>query len=361
MYTFDSTSAPEHSFTGTLRELNVPSKRKGKFAKVQTMSKRMRVLKSQIKQDKIDLLISFCSTANFPAMFMPVPKVASIRVYTEYENYKNIYRFMIKHTSERLIVQTRRLQKDIIADVGEKYASKIIVIGNPLDTCAIKVKKAEKLDAKTMQLIEGKKVITFVSSFKSTKNHWNLLKSFKLLHEKNKDTVLLLIGTDGELETKIRDMAESDDISDAVVFVGKTDNPFRYLNKTDVFVLPSITEGIPNVLIEALAVGVPVIASDCPSGPRELLYERPDLEKHTKGIEYADYGVLVEEFDPKPDFDINMITDKNKNLTKAMEQMLFDDRIAERYRQAANKKSGAFNLNEYSKKLESIINYCLKK
>jgi hypothetical protein len=41
--------------------------------------------------------------------------------------------------------------------------------------------------------------------------------------------------------------------------------------------------------------------------------------------------------------------------------MLFDDRIAEKYRQAAKKKSGAFNLNEYSKKLESIINYCLKK
>ena len=265
---------------------------------------------------------------------------------------------MIKHTSEKLIVQTSRLQKDILADVGEKYLSKIIVIGNPLDTNTIQHKMVEKLDVEIMKKIEGKRVITFVSSFKSTKNHWNLLKSFKLLHEKYNDTILILIGGDGEFEKKIKDMAKEQSIANAVIFVGKTNNPFKFLNNSDVFVLPSITEGIPNVLIEALAVGVPVIATDCPSGPREILYDNPDLESHTKGIEYADYGILIEEFESEPDFNIENITEKNITLAMAMEQMLFNSEINKRYRRAAVEKSKLFDLDVYSRELKRVIVYC---
>lgn len=360
MYTFDSTAAPEYSFSGELRELNVPSVNKGKIGKVATILKRMKALRKQIKKDKIDVLISFCSTANFPAMFMPIPKAASIRVYTEYETYKKIYHFLIKHTSAKLIVQTMRLKKDIIADVGEKYSSKILVIGNPLDTDVIKQKLGEELDEYTMRKLSDRKVITFVSSFKATKNHWNLLKSFKLLHEKRKDTLLLLVGADGELEEKIRNMAKDESISDSVFFVGKTNNPFKYLKKTDVFVLPSITEGIPNALIEALAVGVPVIATDCPSGPREILFEKPCLDQHTQGVEFADYGILVEEFASKPDFNLGTFSKENENLANAMELMLFDQETKGKYKEVALCRSRKFDLEGYSKELEHLVDFCLK-
>lgn len=360
MYTFDSNSKPEYAFSGVLKELNVPSAGEGIIEKVKTVFNRVYALKKQIKEDKIDLLISFCSTANFPTMFMPVARAVSIRVYTEYESYKKIYHFMIKHTSAKLIVQTRRLQKEIIADVGEKYAMKVMVIDNPLDIESIKKKMTENLDDEMMQRISGKKVITFVSSFKPTKNHWNLIKSFKLLHEKHTDTVLLLIGADGELEGTIKNMVKESGISDSVLFIGKTINPFKYLKNTDVFVLPSITEGIPNALIEALAVGIPVIATDCPSGPRELLYDVPDLNIHTKGIEYADYGVLVEEFEAKLDLNINVISEKNRNLAKAMEEVLFDYETSEKYRKASIKKSNEFDMKAYSKELDRLVEYCLK-
>ena len=137
-------------------------------------------------------------------MFQRVPRIASIRLYSEYFSYRKIYRFLIKHTQTALAVQTNRLKNDILLDVGEKYSSKIHVIGNPLDTELIKEKMKEEPEGEFLERIRGKKVICFTASFKTAKNHWNLIKSFNLLHKDMPETVLVLIGGQGELEEKIR-------------------------------------------------------------------------------------------------------------------------------------------------------------
>lgn len=81
---------------------------------------------------------------------------------------------------------------------------------------------------------------------------------------------LWLLG-EGPLRGALEDRAASLGISDAVSFLGFRSNPFPYVAAADVFVLSSVFEGFGLVITEALALGIPVVATDCPYGPREIL------------------------------------------------------------------------------------------
>ena len=254
-----------------------------------------------------------------------------------------------------MIVQTKRLKNDILLDVGEKYSSKIHVIGNPLDIDFVRSKMEEKLSEEFLKKIENKKVICFTASFKSSKNHINLIKSFKILKKKIPNSVLLLIGGDGEQEYRIKQIVKSSFSDDDVIFIGKTSNPFKYEKISDVFILPSLYEGIPNVLIEALAVGLPIISTDCPSGPKEILYENPDLKVLTKGIEKADFGILVEQFPKTENFEIDNILPQNVILAEAMEEILVNEKLNNEYRLKSKNRAKKYGISEYKKQLESLI------
>jgi glycosyltransferase involved in cell wall biosynthesis len=82
---------------------------------------------------------------------------------------------------------------------------------------------------------------------------------------------LLILG-EGELRRELTDLAARLGVSDAVWMPGFDPNPYRFMANCDVFVLSSLFEGSPNVIVQALACGAPVVATDCPSGPNELLH-----------------------------------------------------------------------------------------
>jgi glycosyltransferase involved in cell wall biosynthesis len=87
-----------------------------------------------------------------------------------------------------------------------------------------------------------------------------------------KPAKLILVG-DGELRDEVKKMASDLGILDHIVMTGFQENPFPYLIQADVFVLSSFFEGFGNVIVEAMALGVPVVATDCPSGPGEIIVD----------------------------------------------------------------------------------------
>lgn len=96
-----------------------------------------------------------------------------------------------------------------------------------------------------------------------------LLEAFALVRA-SRDTRLIILG-DGPLKEPLQEQARSLGIEASVDFVGFHANALSFMSHADVFVLSSNWEGMPTVLIEALALGLPIVATDCHSGPRELL------------------------------------------------------------------------------------------
>ena len=129
--------------------------------------------------------------------------------------------------------------------------------------------KEDIMDEKFNNII-GSKIIA-VGRLVKQKDFKTLIKAFKIVKEKLKDSNLIIIGEGSErknLENLVKGLKLSD-----VYFLGYKSNPYKYVAKCDLFVLSSLYEGLPNVLIEAIAVGTPVVSTNCLSGPSEILLD----------------------------------------------------------------------------------------
>jgi glycosyltransferase involved in cell wall biosynthesis len=136
---------------------------------------------------------------------------------------------------------------------------------------------------------------------------------------------LLILG-DGEDRPLLEQLAKDLNISEDVSLPGFTDNPYAFMKKSAIFVLSSIYEGLPNVLIEALACGCPVVATNCPTGPKEIL----DNGRYGRLVPVGNHEALAKailETLDNPDFPAT----KEERIQRALEFSL--DAAVEKYLQ----------------------------
>jgi len=114
------------------------------------------------------------------------------------------------------------------------------------------------------------------------------LRAFERI-SKSQDVELVLLG-EGELRGKLRDLAWDLGIEESVHMPGFVDNPFPYMRAADVLVLSSRWEGFGNVLVEAMACGTPVVSTECPGGPPEILRDG----KYGKLVPVGDHKALAD-------------------------------------------------------------------
>ncbi len=155
------------------------------------------------------------------------------------------------------------------------------VIYNPVDVERIRRRAAEPLDHDWFA-DPSLRVVTSAGRHVPQKGFDTLLRAFAALGDD--DARLVLLG-EGEQRASLRRLADELGVGERVAFPGFVDNPFAYMGRADAFVLSSWYEGFGNVLIEAMATGCPVVSTDCPSGPSEIL-------------ENGTYGPLVPVKDP---------------------------------------------------------------
>ena len=135
------------------------------------------------------------------------------------------------------------------------------VVPNAIDISSFLFSNCIRTRIKKEMGLENKIVIGNIARFSEQKNHSFLIDVFEKIHQKNKNFILVLVGG-GDLLTDIRNYVEEKGLSKFVIFLGVKNNVHELLNVFDLFVLPSVFEGLPVSIVEAQANGLPCILSD---------------------------------------------------------------------------------------------------
>lgn len=154
------------------------------------------------------------------------------------------------------------------------------------------IQQKAKAATADFQFSKDKKYIISVGRVVKGKRIDDLITAFSQLEKEHENVELIIIG-DGDLRSKMERYVHNLALDEKVHFLGFQQNPFAYIAQSDILVLSSEWEGLPNILIEGMACGTAVISADCISGPREIINPRSDLSLQLEDqLEYGSYGVL---------------------------------------------------------------------
>ena len=184
---------------------------------------------------------------------------------------KQIFKIIIRITyffASQIVVVSNGVKKDLVA-ISSNLNKKIKVIYNPIIKKKLyKIKRNLFLTRK----IWGQDIkyrILSVGSLKVQKDYFNLIKAFYLL-KSNQNCKLLIIGN-GLLKKALSSYVKSKKLNKKIIFINFKANLKTYYETADLFVLSSKWEGFSNVIAESLGYGLPVVSTDCKSGPSEIL------------------------------------------------------------------------------------------
>ena len=142
--------------------------------------------------------------------------------------------------------------------------SKFIVLNNAIDAQRFKYNPVVGADVRSEIGLNGNIVVGVVGRLTEPKNPMGTIEIFKAVHDRKPETKLLWVGG-GSLEQDIRKKLEEEKLTDAVIMTGVRPDVDRLMQAMDVFILPSLWEGLPVVLVEAQAAGLPCFASEAVS------------------------------------------------------------------------------------------------
>ena len=182
--------------------------------------------------------------------------------------WRVMYRkFYLNH--DRVVCQSKGMKDDLIKNFSLPQ-EKTIVIHNPVDVGRIGLLALENIPDRHLMDKEEPEVLHLVAA-----GRLNFEKGFDLairaIASLNGLAIHLTILGDGFIRNSLEELAKDLGVADKVTFVGFQSNPYAWFSRADAFVLSSRYEGFPNVVLEALACGTPVIATPAPGGTREIL------------------------------------------------------------------------------------------
>ena len=175
-----------------------------------------------------------------------------------------IFKFFLGK-SEKVIVNSYALKSEFM----KKFNIKSICIYNPFNKD--EVNKLARVKFSLNFYNTGNKILKIINVGRLTdqKDHLTLLKALNSI-KKELDFRLLILGS-GHNKGKLENYIKDNNLEKKIKLINYNRNPFKFIKNSEVFILTSLYEGLPNVLLEAISLKKFIISSDCPTGPREIL------------------------------------------------------------------------------------------
>ncbi len=282
-------------------------------------------LRGLIKKENPDIVISFCMKANFRSVFsmlgMRIPLLVSVRSdpQIDYAPHKFLTKWM-ERKAAGCVFQT----KDAQAFFGERLRKKSRIIWNPIDEKYLPENRESAkgalagggADRQERGGGAGDICIITVGRITFEKNQLMLLKAFDRIKDKFPSARVRVYGEGigGDAWKEMDAYIRQNGIAHRVEFMGSSSSLEKEIVNAALFVLPSNYEGMSNALMEAMVMGLPVIATDCPCGGCATL------------IKEVSSGFLVP-------------TGDDEALAEAMERVLSDKKLAEKLSENAGRLS----------------------
>lgn len=195
-----------------------------------------------------------------------VKMIIGIGTNPNYYEHQFIMRFLYRNFANLIVANSHGIRRCLISS-WKIPEEKVYVIHNGIDIEHIDKLSLEKAYHAWMN--KNLNLIISVGNLRQPKGFPYLLDALKIVNKKK--TVYLIIIGKGKEEKRLKEMAKDMGINERVDFLGFKKNPFKYIANVDLFVLSSLWEGFPNVLLEAMACQTPVISTDAPYGPAEII------------------------------------------------------------------------------------------
>jgi len=223
--------------------------------------------------------------------------------------YENTMRILIERYSTSKVSCGKLAAKYLYGNIGD-----VVILNNCIDlekykriqeTETIKLKERLNIDCKTL-------VIGHVGRFSEVKNHTFILKIAKILKERNVNFKIFLVG-DGELKEQVEKEIVNNNLQENIVVLGIRKDIPEIMNIFDVFILPSLFEGFPLVILEAQAAGLPCVVSDTVSMEVELGFDLVKFASLDNINDWIDQILLFKDY-----------SCKRKDIAEKMDNLGYD-------------------------------------
>ncbi len=307
--------------------------------------------------NKDDIVVSFIERANFvnlvSKIFLNHKAIITLHtnISSSFKTFKKYFYYLLIKIlyprADAVISVSKGINEDFQKTL--KFKGYSTVIYNPIDLVSINNLKNEALDF-SGEFLENS-IITVGRLFYQ-KAQWVLLCVFRDLLKYRPGVKLFIIG-DGDLRQKLLDYASGlglrvfsvfsqplSEISNSydVYFLGFQKNPYKFMTRATIFSLSSVSEGLPMVVLEAMACGSPIISSDCNYGPREILVNNDKK-----------FGLLVPVLDFKLADNRNESDVKYKEWIETFSSLLKDEKKKEDLKQLSLTRANDFSIEEIKK------------